>query len=100
MKFSLRKEHNQVFPKVEHPSRVHSLEAYMTEDFVECNEAVGKTVSSLKVFRDSGDGPEVQIDFSDGTSFNCCFNSKPTFEATLLRAGAGEPEVLRRFDDQ
>lgn len=71
----------------------------MTEDFVECKQAIGKTVSSLRVYRDSGDGPELQIDFSDGTSFNCSFASKPTFEASLIRPGAGEPEVLQRFND-
>ena len=72
----------------------------MIEDFVECAEAVGKTVASLKLFRDSGDGPELQIDFTDGTSLNCCFNTKPSFEATLLRAGVGEPEILRKIVDK
>ena len=72
----------------------------MTEDFIECKEAVGKTVSSLRVYRDSGDGPELQIDFSDGTSFNCSFTSRPTFEANLLRSGAGEPEIIQRYDDK
>ena len=72
----------------------------MTEDFVECTEVIGKEVCNLRIYADSGDGPEVQIEFTDGTSFNCCFNSRPTFEARLLRAGAGEPLVLRRFDDQ
>ena len=71
----------------------------MTEDFIECAEAVGKTVSSLKIYRDCGDGPELQIDFSDGTSFNCCFNTKPSFEATLHRAGVGEPAIIRRFEE-
>ena len=73
----------------------------MNEDFVECKQAVGKTVSSLKLFRDSGDGPELQIEFSDGTSFNCSFNSKPVFEASLLRTtGGGQPEVIEHLSNQ
>ncbi len=69
----------------------------MNEDFVECQEAKGKTITSLRIFRDSGDGPELHIEFTDGTSFNCCFNSKPVFEANLLRTGVGEPEILRQL---
>jgi hypothetical protein len=68
------------------------------ENFVECAELTGKTIQSLRIYRDSGDGNELQIDLTDGTSFNCCFSTKTNIEASMLRAGAGEPETLRKYD--
>ncbi len=70
----------------------------MKEDFVACPEVSGKTVVALKIFRDTGDGNECQIEFTDGTSFNLCFGVKPTIEANLIRPGVGEPEKLHRYE--
>jgi len=70
----------------------------MTHDYVECAELSGKTIQSLRIYKDTGDGTELQIDLTDGTSFFCSFNVQPVVEANLIRAGAGEPEVLRKYD--
>lgn len=66
--------------------------------FVECEEVAGKTIGALKIYRDSGEGTELQIDFADGTTFTCCFNVRPALEAGLIRAGVSHPEVIRAYD--
>ncbi len=70
----------------------------MTEDFVECSELSGKTIQTLRVFKDTGDGNELQIELTDGTSFNLCFSAKTNIEASVIRAGVGTPETLHTYE--
>ncbi len=65
--------------------------------YVECEDVAGKTIQALQIYRDDGDGTELQIDFPDGTTFTCCFCMKPVLEASLIRPGVGHPEILRAF---
>jgi hypothetical protein len=53
---------------------------------------------ALRIYKDTGDGAEIQIDFPDGTSFTCCFAAKPAIEASIIRLGVGQPEVLQKYD--
>gem|GEM_PF-1489567 len=53
----------------------------ITDDFVECSQVSGKTIQSLRIYKDTGDGTELQIDLTDGTSFSCSFSVKPVVEA-------------------
>ena len=70
----------------------------MKDDFVECGELAGKTIQTLRVFKDTGEGNELQIELTDGTSFNLCFAAKTQIEASVIRAGIGTPETLRSYD--
>ncbi len=70
----------------------------MDDDFIECPEVAGKQIEALRIYKDTGDGTELQIDFPDGTSFSCCFAAKPAIEASVIRPGVGPPEVLRKYD--
>jgi len=70
----------------------------VTVDFVECPELAGKTIKTLRIYKDAGDGNELQIDLTDGTSFNCCFSVKTNIEASMLRPGPGEPEAIHKYD--
>ena len=70
----------------------------MACDFIECTEVAGKTILALRIYKDTGEGTEFQIDFPDGTNFSCCFSTKPAVEASLIRPGIGHPEVLRTYD--
>ena len=70
----------------------------MREDFIECPEVAGKQIESLRIYKDLGDGTEIQIDFLDGTSFACCFAVNPKLEASVIRTGVGPPEVLHKYD--
>jgi hypothetical protein len=70
----------------------------MTEDYIECPQVSGKTIQSLRIYKDTGDGTELQIDLTDGTSFSCFLSVRPVVEASVIRAGPGEPEVLHKYD--
>ena len=70
----------------------------MQEDYVECPELSGKTIQSLRIHKDTGDGTTVEIELTDGTSFTCCFSNRPSVEASLYRGGIGPPETLRSYE--
>ena len=53
---------------------------------IECPDLSGKIIQTLKIFRDLADGTEIQINFTDGTSFVCCVETR-TVEANLLVCG-------------
>jgi hypothetical protein len=70
----------------------------MSEDCLECLELAGKTIKSLRLYKNSDQGNEVVIDLTDGTSFSCCLETKSTLSASLFRSGAGTPDVLRNYE--
>jgi hypothetical protein len=70
----------------------------MADDCVECPELAGKTIKSLRLYKNSDQGNEVVIDLIDGTCFSCCLETKSTMSATLFRSGAGTPDVLRSYE--
>lgn len=70
----------------------------MRDDYVECPQLSGKTIQSLRIYKDTGDGTELLIDLTDGTSFTFTLCMKPTAEAAHIRSGVGEPEILHRYE--
>ena len=68
------------------------------DEYIECPELSGKTIQTLRIYKDEGDGAELQIDFSDGTSFSGSFCVNAVLEARLMRRGAHVPEVLRKYE--
>jgi hypothetical protein len=70
----------------------------MQENYVECCELSGKTIQTLRIHRDTGDGTDVQIELTDGTSFSCCLSNQPTVQASLYRGGVGTPETIRSYE--
>ena len=70
----------------------------MMADYVECPELSGKTIQTLRIYRNTGDGTEMQIDLTDGTSFSCSLCSRQTVKAALYRGGVGSPETLRDYN--
>ncbi len=69
----------------------------MSNDCLECPELAGKTIKSLRLYKNSDQGNEVVIDLTDGTSFSCCLETKSTLAAILFRFCVGTPEVLRSY---
>ena len=69
----------------------------VTDGYIDCPEIVGKVVKSLKLYPGHGNGPELLIDFEDGTSFSCTVENKPSVTASLIRGGVGGPNVLRDY---
>lgn len=68
------------------------------ENFVECPELSGKMIQTLRIYKDTGDGSEIQIDLTDGTSFSYSVCQTPVAKAILYRGGAGTPQVLRDYE--
>jgi hypothetical protein len=69
----------------------------MQDEFIECPEVVGKTITSLRIHKDTGDGTNIQIDLADGTTFTCCLAIRPDVSATLYKGGVGTPEILESY---
>jgi hypothetical protein len=70
----------------------------MQEDYVECPELSGKTIHTLRIHKDTGEGTDVQIELTDGTSFTCSLCHQPAVKASLYRGGVGIPETLRNYE--
>ena len=64
---------------------------------IQCEEFVGKVVQTFSLFEDGPYGPEINIEFTDGTSFNSCVRTSVAMEAKLLRNSSGQSEVLKDF---
>ena len=70
----------------------------MQQDYVECSELSGKTIRSLRIYKDTGDGTDIQIELTDGSSFSCCLSNQPAVKASLYRGGVGTPETLHSYE--
>ena len=70
----------------------------MKEDYVECADLSGKTIQTLRIYKDSGDGTEIQIELTDGTSFSCCVGHRAAVTASYYKGGIGSPEILHNYE--
>jgi hypothetical protein len=64
---------------------------------IECKDLAGKVVRSITLFEDGRYGPEITIDFKDGSSFNACLAVRMTLEAKLTRDEGGQPQLLQDY---
>jgi hypothetical protein len=62
---------------------------------IECKELTNKIVRQAHIYEQGDYGPEVNLEFTDGTVFNVCLKS--TVEAKLTLDEGGEPCVLRDY---
>jgi len=60
--------------------------------------ACGQDLLAFRIHRDTGDGTNVEIKFTDGTTFSCSLSSRPEVKATLYKGGVGTPEVLQDYE--
>ena len=63
----------------------------------QCPELEGKVVHRCSLYHEGPYGPEVLIEFTDGTVFNTCLKTSATLEAKLLRKSGDEAELLQDF---
>lgn len=61
----------------------------------ECKELANKVVRKITLYEEGDYGPEVNIEFTDGSSFNVCL--KTAIEAKLTLDEGGEPRVLKNY---
>jgi hypothetical protein len=64
---------------------------------IDCLDLAGKVVRSLTLFEDGRYGPEITVNFEDGSSFNACLGVKLTLEAKWMRDEGGQPQVLKDY---
>ncbi len=64
---------------------------------VVCHEFIGKIISSFTIYEDSIDGPEICIEFSDGTVFSSCLKTSTALEAKVMRNEGGHPRLLKDY---
>ncbi len=62
-----------------------------------CQEFVGKTISSFTIYEDTIDGPEICIEFTDGTVFSSCLKVSTALEAKTMRNEGGHPRLLKDY---
>jgi len=72
------------------PLQLCPLECFM----MECKEFAGKVIASLTLYEEGDYGPEVNIEFTDGTAFNICLKTETSIEAKHICNEDGEPRVL------
>lgn len=70
---------------------------FMEHDYVECPELSGKTIHTLRIYKGTGDGTDVVIELTDGTSFTCSLSHEPTVRASLYQGGVGTPQTIRDY---
>lgn len=64
---------------------------------IECKELAGKVVRLVTLFEDGSDGPEVNIEFTDGSLFSVSLINKTILEAKHTLDEGGEPQVLKDY---
>ena len=64
---------------------------------IECKELANKTIRLCTIFEDGHYGPDIQIEFTDGTRFSTCLKTAVSIEATYSRDQGGKPDVLRDY---
>ena len=64
---------------------------------LECRELAGKVIRVFTIFEDGHDGPDIQIEFTDGTRFSACLKTAVSIEAIYSRDQGGKPDVLRDY---
>ena len=64
---------------------------------VVCQDFVGKVINKFTIYEDSIDGPEICIEFSDGTVFSSCLKTSTALEAKLTQNEGGHPRLLKDY---
>ena len=73
--------------------KTKTMEVAMTE----CTALAGKVIQRCSLSPDGPYGPEVLIEFTDGTVFNTCLKTSANLEAKLLRKSDDEAELVKDF---
>ncbi|MES2390914.1 MAG: hypothetical protein V4555_04690 [Acidobacteriota bacterium] len=64
---------------------------------IECTDLTGKVILSVTLFEDGSDGPEISIDFEDGSNFTVCLGVRMTLQAKWTRDDGGQPQMLKDY---
>ena len=64
---------------------------------IHCKELSDKVVRLVTIYEDGMYGPEVHIEFTDGTTFSACLKNQVSIEAKYIHDQGGEPKILRDY---
>lgn len=64
---------------------------------IQIPDVEGKTIRSMRLMLSHSSETEVEIDFTDGTSFSSTTRQQLHLSAELYIGGTGEPQVLKTF---
>jgi len=64
---------------------------------IECKELIGKVLRQCDLFEDGSDGPELQLDFTDGTSFVVSLRNQVALEVKCIQNDGGEPRIVKDY---
>lgn len=62
----------------------------------QCPDVAGRTVRSLKLYENGPYGPEVSIEFEDGTTFTATLHTRHLLEGKLTQERDDEVEVIQQ----
>jgi len=72
----------------------------MSDREIQVPEVEGKTIRSMRLTLTSSAETEIQIDFTDGTSFTSSTCPSVEFDAELYIGGSGEPQIIKKYGEQ
>jgi len=72
----------------------------MSDREIQVPEVEGKTIRSMRLTTTSSAETEIQIDFTDGTSFTSSTCPRVEFDAELYIGGSGEPQIIKKYGEQ
>lgn len=70
----------------------------MNDREIQIPDVEGKTIRSMKLRLNDSSETEVEIDFTDGTSFASTTGQQLNLSAELYIGGTGQPRILKKFD--
>jgi hypothetical protein len=62
---------------------------------IQCTELSDKVVRLVTIYENGTYGPEVLIEFTDGTTFSACLKTNVSIEAKYIHDEGGDPTILR-----
>jgi hypothetical protein len=64
---------------------------------IECKELANKVIGVFAIYEDGQYGPEVHIEFTDGTAFSACLQNQVSIEAKHIARHGDQLHVLKDY---
>jgi len=78
-------------PAIAEPRRKHG------KAMIECKELANKVIGVFAIYEDGQYGPEVHIEFTDGTAFSACLQNQVSIEAKHIARHGDQLHVLKDY---
>jgi hypothetical protein len=61
---------------------------------IECKELAGKIIRVCRIDKDATNGPEIHMQFTDGTTFSICLKTDISIETTGTPSDKNQPQLV------